>query len=251
MPPRPGRRSAAGIPTRRVPYRVVVLGLAALSVAALCLGALGLSGVFPFSPPAADSTVQVDRPDERPLRVLFVGDSISYGLNAERQDLGFRPLMVDALSADGPIQEFHKNRAGATTRTVSRLVDVPENLDLAVVELGTNDVVHQTAPDEFARSYRALLRRLHTESPGVPLLCVGTWGSAGGADGSDAYNTLIDEECARQGGAFVSLYGLYPVEANRGPAGRDVFGGASDRFHPNDTGYRAIADLLLGRIAVH
>jgi acyl-CoA thioesterase-1 len=247
MPPHQGRRRPAGFPSRRTLVRFVAVGLAALVVAALGLAALGLSGPLPPRPSAEDGTVQVTRPDDRPLRVLFVGDSISYGLNAEVQDLGFRPLMVDALSAGGPVQEFHTNRAGATTRTVSGLVDVPENLDLAVVELGTNDVVDQTAPDQFARSYRALLHRVHTESPGVPLVCVGTWGSA---DGSDAYNAVIDEECARQSGAFVSLYGLYPVQANRGPAGREVFGGTSDRFHPNDTGYRAIADLLLGRISL-
>ena len=245
MPPHPRRQHPAGIPTRRVPVRAIAVGLAVLIVAAV-----GLSAVLTSPPPAADSTVRVTRPDDRPLRVLFVGDSISYGLNAQEQDLGFRPLMVDAFSADGPVQEFHKNRAGATTRSVSRLLNVPKNLDLAVVELGTNDVVDQTEPDDFASSYRSLLQRVHTESPGVPLLCVGTWGSAGGADGSDTYNAVIDEECARQGGAFVSLYGLYPIEANRGPAGRAVFGGTSDRFHPNDTGYRAIADLLLSRITV-
>lgn len=246
MPPHSRRRRPAGTPTRPARIRFVAVGLVAL-----LLAALGLSAALSSPTPAADGSVRVTRPDDRPLRVLFVGDSISYGLNAELQDLGFRPLMVDALSADGPVQEFHKTRAGATTRTVSRLVDVPKNLDLAVVELGTNDVVDQTAPDDFARSYRALLQRVHTESPGVPLLCVGTWGSEGGADGSDTYNAVIDEECARQDGAFVSLYGLYPVTANRGPAGREVFGGTSDRFHPNDTGYRAIADLLLSRISIH
>ncbi|HSP52653.1 MAG TPA: SGNH/GDSL hydrolase family protein [Cryobacterium sp.] len=245
MPPHLHRRHPTGNSSHRVPVKVAAVGLATLIVAAI-----GLSAVLSSPPPAADSTVQVTRPADRPLRVLFVGDSISYGLNAERQDLGFRPLMVDALSADGPVQEFHKNRAGATTRTVSRLLNVPKDLDLAVVELGTNDVVDQTAPDDFERSYRSLLQRVHTESPGAPLLCVGTWGSAGGADGSDTYNAIIEAECARRGGAFVSLYGLYPDEANRGPAGRAVVGGTSDRFHPNDTGYREIAELLLGRITV-
>lgn len=242
MPPRLGPPPPAAPPSRRFPTRLLVIGLAALALTTLGIVAVGLS-----LPSASDRQVQVSRPFDRPLRVLFVGDSISYGLNATLQDRGFRPLMVDAFAADGPVQEFHKNRAGATTRTVSRLVDVPENLDLAVVELGTNDVIEQTAPDEFAHSYRSLLQRVHIESPNVPLICVGTWGSP---DVSDTYNDIIDEECAREGGAFVSLYGLYPVEANRGPAGRDVFGGTSDRFHPNSTGYRAIAELLLGRISI-
>lgn len=242
MPPRPDLSRTGATRTRRFPFRLLVIGLAAL-----VLTSLGIFAAVNSDLSETDGDVQVTRPADRPLRVLFVGDSISYGLNAELQDLGFRPLMVDALAEGGPVQEFHKNRAGATTRTVSRLVDVPENLDLAVVELGTNDVLDQTAPDEFALSYRSLLDRVHTESPGVPLVCVGTWGSA---DETDAYNDIIDHECAREGGAFVSLYDLYLIEANRGPAGRDVFGGTSDRFHPNDAGYRAIAEHLLGRISI-
>ena len=242
MSSRPDPTRTGAISSHRFRIRLLVIGLAAL-----VLTAFGIFAVVDSDLSETDGDVQVTRPADRPLRVLFVGDSISYGLNAELQDLGFRPLMVDALAQDGPVQEFHKNRAGATTRTVSRLVDVPENLDLAVVELGTNDVLEQTAPDEFALSYRSLLERVHTESPGVPLICVGTWGTA---NESDTYNDIIDSECAREGGAVVSLYDLYPIEANRGPAGREVFGGTSDRFHPNDSGYRAIAELLLGRISI-
>ncbi|MBC7442592.1 MAG: SGNH/GDSL hydrolase family protein [Ramlibacter sp.] len=246
MPPRPDRRPRAAGPRRGRPKRLVVaIGVSALALAGACV-----ASAFALNPPAADTMAQVTRPDDRPLRVLFVGDSISYGLDAKLQDRGFRPVMVDALSTDGPVREFHKNRAGATTATVSGLVNVPENLDLALVELGTNDVVARTGPTEFEQSYESLLRRVHTESPDVPLVCVGTWGSAGGADGSDAYNAVIEDACARQGGAFVSLYGLYPEAANRGPAGRAVFGGTSDRFHPNDRGYRVIAELILGRISV-
>jgi lysophospholipase L1-like esterase len=158
--------------------------------------------------------------------------------------------MVDALSAGGPVTELRANRAGADTGAVSGILDAPTHLDLAIIELGTNDVVEKTPLPRFETVYGALLDRIRHESPGVPLLCVGTWGSEGGADGSDVYNEVIEDECGERGGTFVSLYGLYPVEANRGPAGRDVFGGTSDNFHPNDRGYRAIAELLLARISV-
>lgn len=194
--------------------------------------------------------MQVSRPDHGPLRVLFVGDSITYGLSAEEQDRGYRPQMIDALSAGGPVEELGANRAGADTGVVSGLLDAPTQVDLAVIELGTNDVVEKTAIPRFRQTYGSLLERIRHESPRVPLLCVGTWGSEGGFDGSDAYNAVIEHECSGRGGTFASLYGLYAVEANRGPAGRDVFGGTSDGFHPNDRGYRAIAELLLGKITL-
>ncbi|SDK45151.1 Lysophospholipase L1 [Cryobacterium psychrotolerans] len=229
--------------SRRIALGLIVglVGLAAIGVVAstLTLGA-----------DPENETVRVTRPAEGSLRVLFAGDSITYGLSAEDKDLGYRPLMVDALSAGGPVTELRANRAGADTGVVSGILNAPANLDLAIIELGTNDVVEKTPLPRFETVYGALLDRIRHESPAVPLLCVGTWGSEGGADGSDAYNAVIEDECGERGGAFVSLYGLYPVEANRGPAGRDVFGGTSDNFHPNDRGYRAIAELLLARISV-
>ncbi|MCY7289384.1 MAG: hypothetical protein LH624_14340, partial [Cryobacterium sp.] len=97
MSPRLGPTPPAAPPSRRFPTRLLVIGLAALALTTLGIVAVGLS-----LPSASDRQVQVSRPFDRPLRVLFVGDSISYGLNATLQDLGFRPLMVDAFAADGP-----------------------------------------------------------------------------------------------------------------------------------------------------
>ncbi len=228
--------------------RRIALGLIVVLVGVAAIGVVASTLTLGADP--ENETVRVTHPAEGSLRVLFAGDSITYGLSAEHRDLGYRPLMVDALSAGGPVTELRANKAGADTGVVSGILNAPANLDLAIIELGTNDVVEKTPLPRFEAVYGALLDRIRHESPAVPLLCVGTWGSEGGADGSDAYNAVIEDECGERGGAFVSLFGLYPVEANRGPAGRDVFGGTSDNFHPNDRGYRAIAELLLARISV-
>ena len=233
-------------PARSRPSAAVVVGVAILAAGLVSAATIG--GIRAVENARDADEVRVTRPAEGPLRVLFVGDSITYGLSAEDQDRGYRPLMVDALSAGGPVEELRANRVGADTGTVSGILNAPTGVDLAIIELGTNDVVEKTTIPQFRANYGSLLERIRHESPGAPLLCVGTWGSEGGADGSDAYNAVIDDECDDRGGTFASLYGLYPEEANRGPAGRDVFGGTSDNFHPNDRGYRAIADLLLGRI---
>jgi acyl-CoA thioesterase-1 len=196
------------------------------------------------------STAQVTRPSEGPLRVLFAGDSLTYGLYASTQENGFRSLMVDAFEQGGPVEEFRGERSGAGAGDVASILDVPDNVQLAVIELGTNDVGGETPIAEFTETYAALLDKVMAKSPDSALLCVGTWGSAGGGYGSDPYNDAIEAECKIRDGVFVSMYNLFPAAANRGPAGVEAFGGVSDDFHPNDTGYRAIADLLLGNITI-
>ncbi|WP_165839611.1 SGNH/GDSL hydrolase family protein [Rhodococcus sp. Eu-32] len=191
---------------------------------------------------------QVVRPADRPLRVLFTGDSLTYGLYASTQDKGFRGVMVNELSKQGPVEAAASERSGAGAGVVASIVDVPDNLDLAIVELGTNDVGGQTPIPDFTATYGALLDKIRAKTPGVPLICVGTWGSAGGGFGSDPYNNVIEEQCTQRDGKFVTMYKLYPREDYRGPAGLEKFGGISDDFHPNDEGYRAIADTLLKRI---
>jgi acyl-CoA thioesterase I len=204
----------------------------------------------PMITAAEDPKLEVIRPAGKPLRVLFTGDSLTYGLYASKQELGFRGVMVSELSKGGPVEAASSERSGAGAGVVASIVDVPADLDLAIVELGTNDVGGQTPIPEFTQTYGDLLDKIRSKTPEVPLMCVGTWGSAGGGYGSDPYNQAIQNECEERGGMFVSMYGLYPVEANRGPAGLEMFGGVSDDFHPNDTGYRAIAELLLSRLDV-
>lgn len=236
----------------------LAVGLTAFALAALSVVALHADAaqrpVASLVAAAADDdaarNLSVSRPAERPLRVLFAGDSLTYGVAASSPARGFRPLMVGALSQAGPVEEFHTEQAGAGAGTVSNLLDVPAGLDLAIIELGTNNVGTRAPIPEFTATYSALLEKIRAGSPNVPLLCVGTWGSEGGGFGSDPYNAVIHSQCANRGGAFVSLYDVYAVAANRGPAGLDSVGGRSDPFHPNTQGHRAIAELLLSRIEI-
>lgn len=206
--------------------------------------------VEPVQASVEDERLKVKRPEGQAMRVLFAGDSLTFGLYATRQENGFRSLMVGEWEKGGPVEEFRGEKAGAGAGDVASIIEVPDGLDLAVVELGTNDVGAQTPLDEFEQTYADLLDMIRDGSPGVPLLCVGTWGSDGGGFGSDPYNDVIEETCEDRAGRFVSLYDLYPVEEYRGPAGEQRFGGVSDNFHPNDAGYAAIADLLLDNLTV-
>lgn len=199
---------------------------------------------------AVDYRLKVKRPASGPMRVLFTGDSLTYGLYASKQELGYRGVMVKELSKGGAVEAASSQRSGAGAGVVASIVDVPADLDLAIIELGTNDVGGQTPVPEFTKTYSDLLDKIRKKSPGVPLMCVGTWGSDGGGYGADPYNNAIAAECEKREGKFVTMYGLFPVEANKGPAGLAKFGGVSDDFHPNDTGYKAIADLLIKNLNI-
>lgn len=205
-------------------------------------------------PPAvtapADQPVSVTRTPGAPLRVLFSGDSLTGGLHASTQATGFKWLMLDAIDDSGPVEEFSSALSGGTTVEVSNSYEVPGGLDLAVVELGTNDKAKATPIPEFRAAYVDLLNKITEKSPDVALVCAGVWEDVNGGPDAVPYNNVISTECAARDGRFVNLTPIYKDPATIGPVGVPAYGGVSDDFHPNDAGHRAIADLLLAAITI-
>ncbi|WP_458781234.1 SGNH/GDSL hydrolase family protein [Arthrobacter sp. D3-16] len=199
---------------------------------------------------AADEAklVRLTFPADRPLRVLFAGDSLTGGFFASTKDRAFTELMKQSLAQKGPIEEARGEQAHATLSTVGGLVEVPAGLDLAVVELGTNDVGAKTEPTAFASQYAGLLEKIQAESPNVKILCASVWQSEGTS--MDVYNRAIQEQCEHAGGKYANISTLYGAAGHRGPEGLETWIGTSDTFHPNDIGHKAIANLLLERIKV-
>ncbi|WP_158253849.1 SGNH/GDSL hydrolase family protein [Cryobacterium sp. N22] len=180
--------------------------------------------------------------DGTPLRVLFAGDSLTGSYFASSTEAGFRSRVATAL---GPVELTTAELADQTLTTVSRIVDVPADLDLAVVELGTNDVGTKTPFDQFTSQYRDLLGKITTTSPGAALICTGTWQDAG-----EAYDAVIEAECLTAGGRYVPLVDIFEADGTRGPAGTETPFGESDTFHPNDSGHQQIADAILAALTV-
>jgi acyl-CoA thioesterase-1 len=198
------------------------------------------------------ATVSVTRTADA-LPVLFIGDSLTGNLFASTEDAGFRPTMIRAMEANGPVAETQGFRVGASTAEVSGITDIGTDQALAIVELGTNNVGSNTPIADFTTDYSALLDRIRETSPNAALVCAGVWQAPGVGD---PYDAVIKAECEARGGAFRKLSDLHIDQANRGPAGKtDVFGGdevgesVSDNFHPNDVGYSAIANRLLEAVS--
>ncbi|WP_213814540.1 GDSL-type esterase/lipase family protein [Glaciihabitans sp. dw_435] len=231
---------------------VVALGIVAGVLSGVALtnnstptAAGSLSYTIPPDPtPTALPVLDVQRGTD-PLKVLFIGDSLTGSLFASSEARGFRPLMVNAMKASGPVIAVEGHRNGGDTADASKLTNLGSYQNLAIVELGTNDY-NVTTIDDFTTDYRAILAQIVSTSPDVRLLCVGSWQQP---DRGAAYDAVIKSECEAQGGVYRSIENLQVQESLRGPAGKTgVYGGTSDDFHPNDEGYAAIAKLLLGAI---
>lgn len=196
--------------------------------------------------PAAPSGVPVQRPTDRPLRVLFIGDSLMWGSFASDESLTYRARIVSALSAAGPVDVVRVGGPGEGAADATKhLAREAGPFDLVFVEIGANDSVAIT-PAQFSADYTALLDEVRAMAPRAGLVCDGVWNGP-------KFAALMDRElrpvCASHGGVVVPLTDLYVIESNRGPAGSPVpGGGVRDQFHPNDAGHAAIARKMLGAL---
>ena len=112
---------------------------------------------------------------------------------------------------------------------------MPRQLHAAVVELGTNDVRLGTSATRFTDEYRTLTRRIRATSPNVRILCLSVWPRAGWERLDDAFNRQIRAACP---GTYVDITRFRDVPHIR----------SSDGFHPNDAGYRLIAQAVVARL---
>jgi acyl-CoA thioesterase-1 len=201
-----------------------------------------------------DGTIQrhvhLRRPIAGPLRILFVGDSLTVGDYATRGDHAFPALVSAALRRRGIVTELLRAKVGVkasywATRPLP-------TADLVVLELGTNDFSKNlTPPRTFDRDYQRLVAHLRATSPRAILLCLSIWRSARHAyryhdEHIATYNSTIANDC--HDGAYVPISQLFDRRANRTPAARTALPGAPDGFHPNNRGHHAIAAAILAAL---
>jgi lysophospholipase L1-like esterase len=205
-----------------------------------------------FIDAAPPAPVKSTLPHGHTLRLLFVGDSLRAGFFAARKSLSYPELVAKHLR-----REHHKvavldatkiATTGDGFRRVASIKAVPSSADLAVVELGTNDVV-KTPLSNFRRDYRHLLSLIRRTSPAARLLCLSVWQGGQSVDPERSpYNAVIASECRT--GVYVNITDLALNRGYHGPANRRTFVQTqlSDTFHPNDAGHAAIAAAILERL---
>ncbi len=99
---------------------------------------------------------------ERALRLLVLGDSAAAGVGAPSQDAALLGQLVSALAPAGPIAWRLVARTGATAAGTRRhLAAKPaEQCDVAVVSIGTNDIMAGRGTDAVLADLHAIVNTL-------------------------------------------------------------------------------------------
>ena len=241
----------AGVKRIAVTAAAVPVGLALL-LGAEVLIAINGPMLEPREPYALSG--RVGEGDETPLRIVWIGDSISAGVGASDASAAVPHLVAAGLGRPVELHVFAVSGArvaDALEMQVPRLEAVDAPLDVAVVEIGANDVTHLTGGGALRRDYEAVLDRvLHTSPRHVLALGIPAFGTTprflqplraiAGWRGR-RLDEQIREAAAARGVRYVD------IAAATGPAfaaDPERYYSADD-FHPSDAGYRLWADAVV------
>jgi lysophospholipase L1-like esterase len=193
-------------------------------------------------PLSASVTARKPPPARRPAarrpavyRIAFFGDSVSVGFGASARSRTYVADVTRWLEQHGKRVVGTVDAKGGVPVAYWEWAWMPTRLDAAVVELGTNDVRLGTSPAQFAGEYRRLTSRIRAAAPKARLLCLSVWSHPAGAGPDAVINAQIREVCP---GTYVDITSFRRLPHVR----------SSDHFHPNDTGYRLIAQAVESKL---
>ncbi|MBC5824779.1 MAG: SGNH/GDSL hydrolase family protein [Candidatus Eremiobacteraeota bacterium] len=189
--------------------------------------------------------------------IVVFGDSLALGTGASDASRGFAFVLYGRILARTPSALITSYAIGGAR--VADLID--EELPQAAghvatdvwVCVGANDVTHGTPPKRFRQDLQKLLRSIRRHWPQARLVIFGIpdvsrsplFAGSGRADLSreaGVDNTAMHAVAAEYGGTFIDLFTFSRAAMD---ARRDL---ASDNFHPNDRGHRAIAEYAAGAL---
>lgn len=183
---------------------------------------------------AAPSERTLHWPVGRPLRALFVGDSIAYGRLATTPNQGFVALVTAGLRQHGEVTTTIRAVSAVTVGYFKNNV-FPAGQDLVIVELGTN--IRAQPVTGFTADYKTLMATVLRRSPKAQIVCLSPWRPDRTITEIAPYSNAVRAQCR---GLYVNINGLAHHPALVG----------ADGFHPNDVGHAAIAKAVLGAIHV-
>lgn len=191
-------------------------------------------------------------------RLTIVGDSLARGWGASAAGNTFASLIYAGVRRNRPKATMRNlGTPGATTDEIAA-TEVTQihtgDCSLVVIIAGANDVQKLYTPHHFEVSYATLLQKVRTRLPHGALVVMGLpdvslspripWilKPFESRLSRDA-NASIGAAAREYGAAFVPLYAL-----SHRDAGRSKSLLSSDGIHPNDDGYRIMADTALPSI---
>jgi lysophospholipase L1-like esterase len=175
------------------------------------------------------------------LTIGVIGGSITAGANAS--DFGktaYAPLIVEWFEQEFPDADISFVNAGiGATNSVFGVYRVDNDLllykpDFVVVEFSVNDIGEEKAKI----SYEGLIRKILKSDNNPAVLALGLMNEKG-----ENRQKIHEEICRYYKIPFISYRdAVYPEIKNGNMAWRSI---SSDDVHPNDTGHRIIADLVI------
>jgi lysophospholipase L1-like esterase len=215
-----------------------------LPLITLVTAALGMTAAGATPASAASST---------PLRVMPLGDSITWGVGSSTGN-GYRAPLWDKLAADGhPLDFVGTGRAGSMSDPdneghsgyridqIAALADASLTRyrpNVVTLEIGTNDLNgNYQVPTATAR-LKSLVNQITVAAPDATVLVASLVVSTSGSEEQHraAYNQAIpqivsDAQAAGKRVAYVDMSSLTTADL-------------ADALHPNDAGYQKMADAF-------
>ncbi|SEJ71598.1 Lysophospholipase L1 [Dyadobacter koreensis] len=197
---------------------------------------------------------------DKPLRVIFFGDSIT---QAGVGPKGYITMMTEMLKTNNQSGQFELMGAGIGGNKVYdlylRLEDdvLSKKPDVVFIYVGINDVWHKssmgtgTDPDKYVKFYEALIKKMKAQNIRV-ILCTPTVigernDNSNMQDGDlNHYSKLIRDIAAKNNLQLCDLrkyFQEYEVKNNPENKEKEIL--TTDRVHLNETGNKFLAEKMM------
>ncbi|MDN5750202.1 MAG: DUF4038 domain-containing protein [Pseudonocardia sp.] len=199
-------------------------------------------------------TVAADAPADGPVRIMPLGDSITYGyshgsyrteLYRQLTDAGVEVDFVGSQN-DGPDDLPDADHEGHSGQRVDQLDDrvagwlADTDPDIVLLHAGTNDLLQGDPPEQVVERLDALLTTLFAEQPGVTVITSSLIPLNDSGPDWQAVNAAIPDVVAEQRAAGNDA--VFADMAASGIGGEDDI---PDDVHPSPAGYAKMAEVWL------
>ncbi|MFC1414795.1 ricin-type beta-trefoil lectin domain protein [Streptacidiphilus sp. N1-1] len=212
---------------------------------------LGMGTALPAM--AANGAVTSSAAAATPLRLMPLGDSITWGVGSPSGN-GYRSFLWDRLAAEGHSSDFvgsgrngtmaDPDNEGHSGWRIDQIAGIADSVmaryqpNVVTLEIGTNDLNGNYQVPTATDRLSALIDQITNDTPGVTVLVGTLIVSTSGTEEQyrQAFNTKLPAivQAKQAAGRHVRLVDMSALTA------ADL----SDTLHPNDNGYSKMADAF-------